>query len=105
MIKPHLIKRKATELDRAYVCHLAVMLDLPYINYLSYNRFLGKHASQNCYILEDAYMNCLQAERAILIVDSLDDVNDRDLILRLRYIIENPIDKNKKLVVIVLSNN
>lgn len=105
MIKPHIIKRKATEFDRVDVCHLAIMLDLPYINYLSYNRFLGKHTSQNCYILEDAYMNCLQAERAILILDSLDDVNDRDLILRQKYISENPIDKNKKLIIIILSNH
>jgi vesicle-fusing ATPase len=108
MTKPYIVKDMITieEIDenvRARACHLACMLQLPYIRYVSYNDFLGKNSNQNCSILNDAYINCLQAERAVLILDSLSDVGDRALVLRERFIINNPLPKGKKLIIIYLT--
>lgn len=88
--------------NRIIVCHLANSLELPYVRYISYNEFLGKNSIQNCNILNDAYINCLQSEKAVLILDLLDDVGDRALILRKRFIINNPLAQGKQLIIIVI---
>ena len=93
------------EEERGRACHLACSLGLPYIRYVTYNNFLGKTSAQNCEILNDAYINCLQAERAVLILDSLSDVEDRTLILREKFIMNNPLTKGKQLIIIHLSDS
>ena len=98
MNKPHVVT--ATTKERVLMCHLANSLDLPYVRYISYNEFLGKNSSENCNILNDAYINCMQAERAVLVLDSLGDVGDRALILRQRFISDNPLANNKQLIII-----
>lgn len=105
MTKPYtMIRNDATEETRILVSHLANSLNLPYVRYVSYNDFLGKNSSQNCNNLNDAYFNCLQAERAVLILDSLSDVGDRALILRERFITNNPLAQGKQLVIINITN-
>lgn len=95
MVKPYLIENKlfqkckslleftkVTEDIRAIAfleITFAVALNFPYIKYLSYNEFLGKNSNDNCHILTEIYVNCLQAEKAVLILDSLPDVGDRAL--------------------------
>ncbi|CAH6419274.1 AAA family ATPase [uncultured virus] len=112
MRKPYVMARlsmdenkqeREQEHNRIIVCHLANSLGLPYVRYISYNDFLGKNSAQNCNILNDAYISCLQAERAVLILDSLSDVGDRALILRERFITNNPLAKGKQLIIITIN--
>lgn len=107
MIKPYLIDTSSwDEVDniktKVICCNLASTLNLPYINYISYNQFLGQSSMQNCQILEESYINCLQAERSVLILDSIEDVGDRALNLRQKHIIENPLENGKQLIIIKL---
>jgi len=105
MTKPYILHRtERHEEDRALMCHLAHSLRLPYVRYVSYNEFLGKNSSQSCNILNDAYINCLQAERAVMIIDSLRDVGDRCLILRERFILSNPLPPGKQLIIIQITD-
>lgn len=104
MTKPYVLHHEISdEENRALICHIAYSLKLPYVRYVSYNDFLGKNSAQNCNILNDAYINCLQAERAVLILDSLSDVGDRALNLRERFIINNPLTKGKQLIIISIA--
>ncbi len=98
----HFSENIVTEEHKVKACHLAYSLQVPYVRYVSYNDFLGKNASQNCNMLDAVYVNCLQAEKAVLILDSLADVGDRALNLRARYIMHTPLTKDKQLVIIVL---
>lgn len=101
--KPYIITRyNDAEEEKALVCHVAMAVDLPYVRYVSYNTFLGKTSSQNCTILDGIYHDCLQAERSVLILDSLIDVNDRALGLKVRWITQNPLSKGKQLVIIII---
>lgn len=107
MVKPYLIDTSCWEefdkiKNKVICCNLANTLDLPYINYVSYNEFLGQSSMQNCQKLEESYINCLQAERAVLILDCIEDVGDRALNLRQKYIIENPLENGKQLIIIKL---
>lgn len=105
MTKPYtLILENADETVRAMACHVAVSLVLPYVRYVSYNGFLGHASLRNCNLLESAYYDCLQAERAVLILDSLSDVGDRALMLKERFIVESPLEAGKQLVVIKLKS-
>lgn len=93
-----------SELDKAFICHVAMNLNLSYIKFVSYNEFLGKHSLTNCQLLDSIYVNCLQAEKACLILDSISDTRDSGLILRERFIINSPLPPNKQLIIITLSN-
>lgn len=115
MIKPYVIDIKTlikedadtleSEAKRAIACHAANMLGSPYIKYISYNDFLGKSSNENCSRLYDIYVSCLQSENAVLILDSLTDVGDRALIMRERFISNNPLLKGKKLIIIKVNDD
>lgn len=98
MKKPYVVPFSVE--DRADACHLVRLLDLPYTNYVSYNDFLGQDSYTNCAMLEEAYVKCIQSDRAVLILDSLSLVGDRALNLRQTHIIETPLKSGKKLVIV-----
>lgn len=86
-------------------CHLATRLALPYVRYLSYNAFLGQTTSTNCQLLEAAHVDCRQAERAVLVVDDLEEVGDCQLLLRLRHVRTQPLEPGKQLVVVHVTSS
>lgn len=98
-------KNQSVTIDsRILASHLAFSLNVPYIRYISYNEFLGKTSAENCSLLNSIYHQCLQSEKAVLVLDSLLDVGDRALILREQYILENPLPLNKQLVIIQIKS-
>jgi SpoVK/Ycf46/Vps4 family AAA+-type ATPase len=105
LTKPFVVNLPADESHRILACHLAKRIDLPYIRYDSYNNYLGFGSYTNCSKLNDIYFNCLQAEKSILILDCLRDVGDRALSMKMRHILEHPLDVTKQLVVIVMERD
>lgn len=102
LTKPFIINLPADEHHRVLACYLAQRIGLPYIRYDSYSNYLGFTSYINCTKLNDIYLNCLQAEKAVLILDSLIDVGDRALSMKMRHILEHPLDVTKQLIIIVL---
>lgn len=92
------------EEQRAIACHLSLILRA-HIKYVSYNDFLGKNSSQNCDILSEIHLNCMQSENAVLVLDNLSAVGDRALILRSNYIINTPLPERIRLIVILITDH
>lgn len=98
--------RFVTEEERRVVaCHAAHMINFPYIRYISYNDFLGMTSRECCEFLQGVYMDCLSSERAVLVLDNLEEVRDRSLILRQRFICEHPLDENRRIVIIRIADS
>lgn len=84
------IQRKVDSIIAA--CHMTVVIGIPFVKYVGYNDFLGLSTAAMCAKLESAYRECLQANRAVMIFDSLGDVGDRALLLKKRHVLETPIN-------------
>lgn len=91
------------EEERIVACHVACMIEFPYVRYIGYNDFLGMSTRECCDFLQSVYMDCLSSERAVLILDNLEELRDKSLVLRQRFISDHPLEESRKLVIIKMN--
>ncbi len=92
----------ASNEERIIASHIASLSGLPFIKYVSFNSFLGKNGSICCDMIDNSYEECMQADKAVLILDSIGAHRSHDLNLKIKYFMLNPLELGKQMVIINL---
>ena len=99
---PFIVELDAHNENRIEICHAIIPLNVVYTSYISYDQFLGKSSINNCDYLEDAYAKCIQAKNSVIILDSIAEINDHALNLKVKFLLDKPLPSGCRLVIVIL---